>query len=217
MSFANAIFPSMPPATLSDSPTKLSDFASQWTNTIKHTRAHTLMTPPHDSDKYNMKHWLEHWTGAWANIDSLAKEASSEQLEIPSTNEMVTKLLREAMKSEDVSQLVDDVSMGNSTAGVSGSWVQSHRGGSALPKGKNKSKEVFDGVEILTTNWSLLLPPKPSQPTTAAKMPPCVFHKVNDTIKTPVVSALTLALLEGLLQEENLPPQGLWGSPLPPG
>ncbi|KIN95273.1 hypothetical protein M404DRAFT_34257 [Pisolithus tinctorius Marx 270] len=164
MSFANAIFPSMPPAMSSDSSTELSNFASRWTNAVEHARTHVLMTPPVDGDEYDLKHWLEWWTSAWANVDSLAQEASSGQLEILSTDETVTKLLGEvqrdaksisdeiacrleATKSKEPKQ-VDDVSMGNSTAGMSGSQVQSHRGGSMLPKGKNKSKEVFDGVEV---------------------------------------------------------------------
>ncbi|KAI6154193.1 hypothetical protein BKA82DRAFT_24251 [Pisolithus tinctorius] len=159
MSFTNAIFPSMPPVMLSDSSTGLSDFTSRWANAIEHARTHALTTPPVDSDEYDLKHWLEWWTGAWANVDSLAQEASSGQLEIPSTDETVTKLLREAQqdaksisdeiahhleaaKSKEPKQ-VNNVSMGDSTAG-----------------GKNKSKEIFDGVEILTTNWSLPLPPK---------------------------------------------------------
>ncbi|KIO07171.1 hypothetical protein M404DRAFT_24251 [Pisolithus tinctorius Marx 270] len=190
MSFTNAIFPSMPPVMLSDSSTGLSDFTSRWANAIEHARTHALTTPPVDSDEYDLKHWLEWWTGAWANVDSLAQEASSGQLEIPSTDETVTKLLREAQqdaksisdeiahhleaaKSKEPKQ-VNNVSMGDSTAG-----------------GKNKSKEIFDGVEILTTNWSLPLPPKPSQHTTAAKMPPCVFCKVDNTVKA-------LATLEAL-------------------
>ncbi|KAI6147883.1 hypothetical protein BKA82DRAFT_25004 [Pisolithus tinctorius] len=168
-----------------------------------------LTTPPVDGDEYNLKHWLERWTSAWANIDSLAQEASSGQLEIPSTDKMVAKLLGEAQRdaksiSNEIthhleavkSKEVNDVSMGDSTAGMSGSQVQSHQGGSTLPKGKNKSKEVFDGVE------SLLLPPKPSQPMTAAKMPPCVFCKVDDTVKGPnLTNALTT--LEALKKHQK--------------
>ncbi|KAI6145296.1 hypothetical protein BKA82DRAFT_20657 [Pisolithus tinctorius] len=90
MSFTNTIFPSMPPMMSTDSLTKLPDFASRWTN------AHVLTTPPLDGNGYDLKYWLEHWNVTWADIDSLAKEASSEQLEILSTDEVVSKLLREA-------------------------------------------------------------------------------------------------------------------------